>query len=197
MPWHVPRNHNGPMKIRATLTPEDFESFLQSLLPLRVALGDEDEPWKRVGSIDSFKVIEIVKDHGAKVTAPVRIEWPHRSVMSEFTIKELELMFEFRLRETENGMGLAVSMRCDGLELSWIPDFVDRSIAKSVDNKLRELDLLFVWDFCDTLTFNIDEESQRTNLASIEFSVVAGALVVDDAAIELAVPMSLTSSHVA
>lgn len=185
------------MKIRATLSPKDLESFLHSLLPLRVALGDEDQPWKRVASIETFEVIEIVKDHGAKVTAPVQVQWPHRSVMNEFTIKELELMFEFRLRETDNGMGLAVSMRCEGVELSWIPEFVDRSIAKSVDETLRELDLLFVWDFSDTLTFDVDEESRRTNLSAIEFNVCAGVLVVDHEAIELAVPMTMTSSHVA
>ncbi|EDM79913.1 hypothetical protein PPSIR1_22766 [Plesiocystis pacifica SIR-1] len=96
-----------------------------------------------------------------------------------------------QLVPSSSGLALRLGLRCQGLDLRWIPDLIDRALVETINVRIAKSALSFRWDFSDTLSFSIESEGPRTNIRSVDFELDTATLQVSDRSVRLAGPMSL------
>lgn len=184
------------MQLAARLTTTEIAQILTSLLPLRIRLDGGETPDDAVGGQRWLDVLETLappsfEDGMLLLEAHARVAWPHRAMFDAFDIESVRVRVKPSLVSTPHGTGLKVTMTCDEIDIRWFPDFVDRLIAKRINERIREANLAFFWDFSELLTFRIDEESQRSNLTAVTFDMRQAEFISEADALVLSGPMQV------
>ncbi len=181
------------MHLQATLTAGELRQTLQSMLPLRIALDDEDghDPTRRWLDIHELLDDRLVAEEGYVVSTRASITWPERAVFDAFDVRRVDVLVRPQLVATPSGKGLSVRLQCREIDIAWFPEFIDRAIAERINAKLREAGVEFRWDFSETLTFSFTETSARSNIAELTFDLSTAQLEVAEDALRLGGPMEV------
>lgn len=180
-----------PMKLSARIDEAELRSIAHALVPLRLDLRENQDERARWIEINEIREARFV-DGFFTLTVPVEVRWPERDMLTSFRVEHFELTLRPRMQAAATGAAFIVELRCSGIDLRWIPDFVDEFVARKIDERLRKAGVDFRWELTETLSFSLEETSDRSNIRAIGFNVPTATLGTDDGALELEGPMRIT-----
>lgn len=182
------------MKLSATITATELDRVASSLFPLRIDLSSPGET-DRFLELDTCIDTQLEADRGLVLSARGSLHWPDRSLVDRVHIERVDILLEPELVPSTSGLALRLGLRCQDLDLAWIPDLIDAALVQTINTRIAKSTPSFRWDFSDTLSFSVESESSRSNLRAVDFEVDTAVLQVNDESIRLAGPMSMNISR--
>jgi hypothetical protein len=173
------------MKLTASVSTQELQTLVQSLIPLRADLRADSDDTPRWLDIDELLEATMVPNQGLRLAASAAIRWPERALFDEFRAERVELLLLPRLTPSDDGVALALDLRFEALDVRWVPDFVGEVVVNAINKRLERADIEIEWDLSGTLTFGFDEPGEQTNIDRICFGFPEATLEITDDGLRL------------
>ncbi len=173
------------MWVEAILTTEDLAKVMNELCPLRIRLGEG-------GSVlvSEPRALELVPLLGLRMTVGVELHWPVLGVQIPVAIRAAILEVKPEILKKPEGEHLTFKLRLDELDISMVPDFVDRTIVDRVNAELEAKHVELSWGFTETLSHAFDLPDALASARAIDLCAHGGWVKVTKDAMVLAVSFS-------
>ena len=140
------------MELAITAHRDELIQALRDFVPVRIALagrrGSDDPPWVQ---IDALEAVTFLPGSGLRATCSARVHYPLPILPDDFTVQHASLEVVPAIIAGPDGAVLAFALRVGELDIKHLPDFVDRAVAKQINDALRESATSIAWDFEKTL----------------------------------------------
>jgi hypothetical protein len=147
------------MWLQATITREDLQTYLDELLPLRIALDSGDEG-ARVFHLQAPRRVELIPSVGVRLETSAHLVWPVLGIDVPATIRSVQVLFEPRIEvSSDNEPALGFRVYVEHLDLSLVPGIVESAIVDVINGELAHPGRLPSWKFTRMLDFRFDVPS--------------------------------------
>jgi hypothetical protein len=155
--WHARRNaQDEPPRLRneeaekalraimwveAILTKDDLEKMVRDFCPLGFRLGES-------GNIllSDSRAIELVPSVGLRMSVTVEVHWPLLGVQVPVSVRSATLEVRPEILKKATGDCLTFKLRLDDVDVSLLPEIIDRNIVDRVNKALEEKHVELSWD---------------------------------------------------
>jgi len=171
------------MWIQALLTSTELEVALAELLPMKVLLdGCDPNRYLRVE-----KPSLVVTTHeGMRLTTSACLQWDVIGIKVPLVMRHVALTLIPSIEPRDGQDTLVLSLRLDEADLSGMPEFVETSLLKRVNNELAKERARIVWEFTHTLDFNFSLPERIVGTPRVRLFAHQGAAKMSDEGIVIA-----------
>jgi len=184
------------MDLTITLHRGELIQAFRDFIPMRLLLGSLDKPddlaWIQIDAIDT---VTFVPRRGLCMTCAALIHYPIPLVPDDFTVEHVSLAIVPTVVEGPDGPLLAFVLDVDDLDIKYLPQFVERSVGKRINEALSKYATTIAWNFSKTFGSIVDLPKRLELVRSFEFGAPVGRVDVTDDSIIIALSLGVSFHH--
>ena len=184
------------MELAITAHRDELIQALGDFVPVRIVLasaeGTDDPRWVQV---DALEEVTFLPGSGLRATCSARVHYPLPILPDDFTVKHVSLEVVPAIIAGPNGAVLAFTLRVGELDIKHLPDFVDRAVAKQINDGLRENATSIAWDFEKTLHRTVRLTERLGLVRALLLGVPRGSVEVTADGIVLRLALHVSFEH--
>ena len=185
------------MDFAITLHRDELIRALRDFLPMRLLLGTlegaDDLAWVQ---IDAIETATFVPRRGLRMTCAALFHYPLPIVPDDFTVKHVSLEMIPAVVAGPDGPVLAFQLDVDELDIKYMPEFVDRSVAKRINAALIKYATTIAWNFSKTLTGIVNLPQRLEMVRTLELGAPEGRVEVTEDGIVIGLSVGVSFHHV-
>ena len=183
------------MDFAITLHRDELIRAIRDFLPMRLLLGslegDDDLAWVE---IDAIETATFVPRSGLRATCAARIHYP-LAIVPDFTVQHVSLAMTPAVVAGPDGPLLAFKLDVDELDIKYLPEFVDRSVARRINEALIEHATSIAWNFSKTLTGIVHLPQRLEMVRTLELGAPEGRVEVTETGIVIRLSVDVSFHH--
>jgi hypothetical protein len=170
------------MWVEAILAKNDLEKAMNDLCPLSIQLGED-------GSVlvSDPRSVELVPDVGLRLSVTVEVHWPVLGIQIPVSVRSATLEVKPEIVKNPEGENLTFKLHLDDVDISMLPDLVDRGIVDRVNKELEAKHIELSWNFIRTLSHAFELPEALLSARAIALSAAWGRVKITSDALVLAV----------
>jgi hypothetical protein len=171
------------MWVEAILAKNDLEKAVNDFCPLSIQLGED-------GSIilSDPRGLELVPDAGLRFSVTVEVHWPVLGIQIPVSVRSATLEVKPEIvKNPPDGENLTFKLHIDDVDISMLPDIVDRGIVDRVNKELEAKHIELSWNFIGTLSHVFELPEALKSARAIALSAGWGQVKITSDALVLAV----------
>jgi len=184
------------MDLALTVHRSEMIQAIQGFLPMRLYVGklegSDDAAWVQ---IDAVETTSFVPHHGLRLSCAASIHYPLPLLPDDFTVQHASMEMVPAIVDSPNGPVLAFKLSLGDFDLKYLPNFVDRSVAKRINDALRENATSIAWDFSSTLSRIVELPERLRLVRTMELEVQRSDVQVTEEAIVLELSVDACFHH--
>lgn len=171
------------MWIQALLTSAQLEIALAQLLPMQVLLDGRDP--NRYLRVDQPSLVTTTPE-GMRLITSACLQWDVIGIKVPLVLRQVALTVTPSIEPREGHDALVLSLRLDDADLSGMPEFVEATLLRRVNEELAKESAQIVWQFTHTLDFNFSLPERIVGSPRVRLYAHQGAAKMSDEGIVLA-----------
>lgn len=183
------------MDFAITLHRDELMRALRDFLPMRLLLGslegDDDLAWVE---IDAIETATFEPRSGLRATSAARIHYP-LLLVPDFTVQHVSLAMTPAVVAGPDGPLLAFKLDVDELDIKYLPEFVDRSVARRINEALVEHATSIAWNFSKTLAGIVHLPQRLEMVRTLELGAPEGRVEVTETSIVITLSVDVSFHH--
>jgi hypothetical protein len=184
------------MELAITIHGDELTRAIVAFLPMRLHFGGADDtddpPWLQ---IDAIETARFVPHRGLRVRCAARVHYPLLVLPDDFTVEHAAIEMLPEIVAGPNGPLLAFKLAVAELDVAYFPEFVDRAVAKRINEALRDHTTTVAWDFTHTLSRMVRLPDRLQMVRRLECKSSHGEVRVTEDAIALRVSVGVSFHH--
>jgi len=184
------------MDLTITLHRDELIQALRDFLPMRLLLGSLDKPddlaWIQIDAVDS---VTFAPRRGLCMTCAALIHYPMPLVPDDFTVEHVSLAMVPTVVAGPDGPVLAFVLDIDDLDIKYLPQFVERSVGKRINEALTKHATSIAWNFSKTLNRIVHLPKRLEIVRALELGPPQGCVQVTDDSIIIAFSLDVSFHH--
>jgi hypothetical protein len=175
------------MWVEAVLARDDLDKAVREFCPLRISL-------ERDGNvlISDPRDLELVEGVGLRVSVTVEFHWPILGIQIPVSVRSATLDVRPQILEKPEGEELTFKLRLDDVDLSILPEFVDRGVVDLVNAELEAKHVELSWSFTRTLSHVFALPDALASAGAIDLRATWGSVRITQEALVLVVSFRAT-----
>ena len=184
------------MDLAITLHRDELVQAMADFLPMRLLLGKlegiDDPAWVQ---IDAIETATFVPCRGLRLSCAARIHYPLPVVPDDFAVQHATLEMVPAIAPGPGGAVLAFRLDVGDFELKYLPEVVDRTVARKINEALCEHATSIAWDFTKTLTRMVQLPERLRIVRTLELRAPRGEVQVTEDSIVLQLSVDVSFHH--
>lgn len=178
------------MRLVASLALDEIRDLLAAAFPLKLRLGDDDEPdrWIRIDPPDRCV---LVPGQGLEVDTTGTLRWPLAMISGLLNVLAMRVLLRPRVVASPAGQGLGFDLELEHFDLEHVPDLLDRGILRTVNARLRTRGARALWDFSRALRLRLPAPERIEDVEALRIRPDAPHLRVTADAIQIGLTLEL------
>jgi hypothetical protein len=170
------------MWAEAIFAKDALDEVTSELFPLRIDLGNE-----RTVLLTDRRDLALLPDVGLRMTITAEIHWPVLGVHVPISVRSATLEIRPEIVERPDGATLTFKLHLDDVDISMLPDLVDRGIVDLVNKELEAKHVELSWGFTKTLSHSFDLPDALASAGALDLVASSGRVKTTSDALALAV----------
>ena len=176
------RSARENMWVEAILAKDDLVKVAGELCPLRINLGQDGNV-----VLSEPRELALVPDIGLRMTVTLEIHWPVLGIEIPVSIRAATLEVRPVILDTPGGANLTFKLALDDIDISILPDFVDRGVVDLVNKELEAKHVELAWGYAKTLSHVFELPAALASVRALDLRASEGRVKVTSEALALAV----------
>jgi hypothetical protein len=170
------------MWAEAILAKDDLDKVIRDFCPLRIRLGDN-------GSVllSEPRDLDLIPALGLRMSVTVEVEWPVLGLQIPVSVRSATLEVRPEILNTAGGNQLTFRLHLAELDISMVPESIDRTIVDRVNKELDAQHLALSWRFTKTLSHLFELPDALASARAIDLCALGGWVKITSDALVLAV----------
>jgi hypothetical protein len=183
------------MHIEVVLSFDDIRRLLLEFTPVRIHMGDPEQPDPRWVELDQPTSIRLVPARGVRAVSTGRIRYGLAGLSIPVSIRNLQVLLEPRIVPAGAGRRLEFKLQIEEADLENVPGLVDRALVGKVNDALLPDASRMWWDFTKTLDRSFPLPERLEPLNHMMLQARDADVSVSDAELRLRLELGLTLSR--
>jgi hypothetical protein len=175
------------MWVEALLARDDLDKTMRDFCPLRINLAKEGNI-----VISDPRDLVLVAGVGLRMSVTVELHWPVLGIRLPVSVRMATLEVWPRILKKPEGEDLTFKLHIDDVDLSILPDFVDRGIVDIVNAELDTKHVELAWSFTKTLSHVFALPNALASAGAMDLRATWGSVKITEEALVLAVSFCAT-----
>jgi hypothetical protein len=175
------------MWVEALLAKDDLNRAITDFCPLKINL----EKGGNLVISDPCN-LELIAGVGLRMSVTVEVHWPILGIQIPVSVRSATLDVRPQILAKQEGEVLTFKLHLDDVDLSMVPEFVDRGIVDLVNAELEAKHVELSWSFMKTLSHVFALPDALASASGIHLRAMWGRVKITDEAIVLAVSFRAT-----
>jgi hypothetical protein len=170
------------MWAEAIFSKDDLEEVTGQLFPLRIHIGAGGNVL-----LTDRRDLAFLPDVGLRMTITAEIHWPVLGVHVPVSVRSATLEIRPEIVERPGGGTLTFKLHLYDVDVSMLPDFVDRGIVDLVNRELEAKHVELSWGFTKTLSHVFNLPEALASAGGLDLRAGSGRVKITGDALALAV----------
>ncbi len=166
------------MWLQATFGKSDFEHIAERFLPMKLAIDTTNLFIARPTQLT------FIPEVGVRIDSHAKAEITVVGIKMPVTVESAAIVIVPYVAKEHDREKLMLKLTLEELDLKYLPKFVDDTVADHIRESL--LRPVFVWDFLETLDFDIPLPESVAPVKNLKLAAKWGAVKVSEDAITVA-----------
>jgi len=175
------------MWVEALLAKDDLDKAMSDLCPLRIRLEKEGNIL-----ISDPRDLVLIAGVGLRMSVTVDLHWPILGIQVPVSVRSATLEVRPQILKKQEGEDLTFKLHIDDVDLSMLPEFVDRGVVDLVNAELDAKHVELAWSFTKTLSHVFALPDVLASAGAIDLRAAWGSVKITDEALVLAVSFRAT-----
>ena len=175
------------MWVEAVLAKDDLDKAMRDICPLRVNLEKDGNIL-----ISDPRDLVLVAGVGLRMSVTVELHWPILGIQVPFSVRSATLEVRPQILKKQEGEDLTFKLHLDDVDVSMLPEFVDRGVVDLVNAELDAKHVELAWSFTETLSHVFALPDALASAGAIDLRATWGSVKITDEALVLAVSFRAT-----
>jgi hypothetical protein len=184
------------MDLTITLQHDELIDAVRRFLPMRLLLGvlegNGDPAWVQV---DKVHAATFLPRRGLAVRFAACVHYPLPIMPDDFEILDASLEMVPSIVDGPDGPRLEFALEIADLDLKFLPDWIDRAIAKKLNTALRTHASVIAWDFTKSLSRIVHLPKRFELVRGLELGPPQGLVSVGDDSIVVRIAFAVAFHH--
>jgi hypothetical protein len=170
------------MWVEAILAKSDLDKAIGEFCPLKIKLGEDGNI-----RISDPRGLELVPDVGLRMSVTIEVHWPIWGIQIPVSVRSMTLEVKPEILKAHEGDQLTFKLRLDDVDISILPEFIDRTIVDRVNKELEARHVELSWNFIETLSHVFELPDALVSARAIGLRAGWGSVKITSEAIVLAI----------
>jgi len=170
------------MWAEAIFSKDDLEEVTGQLFPLRICIGEGGNVL-----LTDRRDLALLPDVGLRMTITAEIHWPVLGVHVPVSVRSATLEIRPEIVERPGGDTLTFKLHLDDVDVSILPDLVDRGIVDLVNRELEAKHVELSWGFTRTLSYVFGLPEALASAGALDLRARSGRVKITSEALAIAV----------
>jgi hypothetical protein len=170
------------MWAEAILAKNDLDKAIRDFCPLKIKLGEDGSV-----QISDPHGLDLVPDVGLRMSVTIEVHWPILGIQIPVSVRSATLEVRPEILKKPEGEPLTFKLRLDDVDISMLPEFIDRGIVERVNKELEERHVELTWNFIATLSHVFELPDALLSARAIGLRAGWGSVKITSEALVLAV----------
>jgi hypothetical protein len=175
------------MWVEALLAKDDLDKAMRDFCPLRISLEKEGNIL-----ISDPRDLVLIAGVGLRMSVTVDVHWPILGIQVPVSVRLATLEVRPQILKKQKGEALTFKLHVDDVDLSMLPEFVDRGVVDIVNAELDAKHVELAWSFTKTLSHVFALPDALASAGAIDLRATWGSVKITDEALVLAVSFRAT-----
>ena len=158
------------------------EELMGQLFPLRINIGKDGNVL-----LTDRRDLALLPGVGLRMTITAEIHWPVLGVHIPVSVRSATLEIRPEIVENPGGDTLTFKLHLDDVDVSMLPDLVDRGIVDLVNKELEAKHVELAWGFTRTLSHVFELPEALASAGALDLRAASGRVKITSEALAIAV----------